>query len=157
MGDVRFARKNSPEMFRASQRTTTIFCPLSSCLATVLARRPSRCPLPSMTCSKVSQMVLCGILCARRRLLAAASNATANPGDACSVHSEGTYDDRLECGHVVESGWLCWELVVFSRDEAVSSAERNGLWSSVRGFPTRSVFGPSAPEETTTFGNVQHE
>lgn len=48
---VRFARKNSPDMFRASQRTTTIFCPLSSCFATVLARRPSRCPLPSMiTC-----------------------------------------------------------------------------------------------------------
>lgn len=50
---LRFARKNSPDMFRASQRTTTIFCPLSNCLATVLARRPSRCPLPSMiTCSR---------------------------------------------------------------------------------------------------------
>lgn len=36
-------------MLRASQRTTTIFWPLSNCLATVLARRPSRCPLPSMT------------------------------------------------------------------------------------------------------------
>lgn len=47
--NVRFARKNSPEMLRASHRTTTIFWPLSSCLATVLARRPSRCPLPSMT------------------------------------------------------------------------------------------------------------
>jgi hypothetical protein len=47
--NVHLARKNSPEMFRASQRTTTIFCPLSSCLATVLARRPRRCPLPSMT------------------------------------------------------------------------------------------------------------
>jgi hypothetical protein len=40
--DVRFARKNSPEMLRASQRTTTIFCPFRSCLATVLARRPSK-------------------------------------------------------------------------------------------------------------------
>lgn len=49
--DVHFARKNSPEMLRASQRTMTIFCPLSSCLATVLARRPSRWPLPSMTYS----------------------------------------------------------------------------------------------------------
>lgn len=47
--NVRFARKNSPEMLRASHLTTTIFWPLSSCLATVLARRPRRCPLPSMT------------------------------------------------------------------------------------------------------------
>lgn len=34
---------------RASHLTTTIFWPLSSCFATVLARRPRRCPLPSMT------------------------------------------------------------------------------------------------------------
>lgn len=47
--NVRLARKNSPEMLRASQRTTTIFWPFRSCLATVLARRPSKCPLPSMT------------------------------------------------------------------------------------------------------------
>jgi hypothetical protein len=47
--DIRFARKNSPEMLRASQRTTTIFWPFKSCLATVLASRPSKCPLPSMT------------------------------------------------------------------------------------------------------------
>ena len=47
--DVHFARKNSPEMLRASHRTTTIFWPLSSCLATILARRPRRCPLPSIT------------------------------------------------------------------------------------------------------------
>jgi hypothetical protein len=47
--NVRFARKNSPEMFRASQRTTTTFWPLRSCFATILARRPSKCPLPSMT------------------------------------------------------------------------------------------------------------
>lgn len=47
--NVRFARKNSPEMLRASHRTTTIFWPLRSCLATVLARRPSKWPLPSMT------------------------------------------------------------------------------------------------------------
>ena len=47
--NVRFARKNSPDMFRASHRTTTIFWPLSNCLATVLARRPRRCPLPSIT------------------------------------------------------------------------------------------------------------
>jgi hypothetical protein len=47
-GDVRFARKNSPDMFRASHRTTTIFWPLSSCLATVLANRPRRWPLPSI-------------------------------------------------------------------------------------------------------------
>lgn len=46
--NVRFARKNSPEMLRASHLTTTIFWPLRSCLATVLARRPRRCPLPSM-------------------------------------------------------------------------------------------------------------
>jgi hypothetical protein len=46
--DVRFARKNSPEMLRASQRTTTTFWPLRSCFATVLARRPSRWPLPSI-------------------------------------------------------------------------------------------------------------
>jgi hypothetical protein len=50
--NVRFARKNSPEMLRASHLTTTIFWPLSSCLATVLARRPRRCPLPSMTTCK---------------------------------------------------------------------------------------------------------
>jgi hypothetical protein len=36
-------------MLRASHRTTTIFWPLRSCLATVLARRPSKWPLPSMT------------------------------------------------------------------------------------------------------------
>lgn len=47
--DVRLARKNSPEMLIASQRTTTIFWPLRSCLATVEARRPRRWPLPSMT------------------------------------------------------------------------------------------------------------
>lgn len=47
--DVRLARKNSPEMLRASQRTTTICWPLRSCLATMLARRPSRWPLPSIT------------------------------------------------------------------------------------------------------------
>jgi len=35
-------------MLRASQRTTTIFCPLSNCLATVLASRPRRWPLPSI-------------------------------------------------------------------------------------------------------------
>ena len=47
--DVHFARKNSPEMLRASHRTTTIFWPLSNCLAMILARRPKRCPLPSIT------------------------------------------------------------------------------------------------------------
>lgn len=47
--DIHFARKNSPEMLRASVRTTTIFWPLSNCLATMLARRPKRCPLPSIT------------------------------------------------------------------------------------------------------------
>lgn len=36
-------------MLRASQRTTTIFWPLRSCLATMLASRPSRWPLPSIT------------------------------------------------------------------------------------------------------------
>ena len=55
--DVRFARKNSPEMLRASQRTTTIFWPLSSCFATVLARRPSRWPFPSMTWLRVSSVL----------------------------------------------------------------------------------------------------
>ena len=51
--DVRLARKNSPEMFRASQRTTTTFWPLRSCLATIEARRPRRWPLPSTTtCEK---------------------------------------------------------------------------------------------------------
>lgn len=53
--NVRFARKNSPEMLRASHLTTTIFWPLSSCFATVLARRPRRCPLPSMTTYKFIQ------------------------------------------------------------------------------------------------------
>ena len=48
VGYVRLARKNSPEMLRASQRTTTIFWPSRSCLATVEARRPRRWPLPSM-------------------------------------------------------------------------------------------------------------
>ena len=47
--NVRFARKNSPEMLRASQRTTTIFWPPSSCFATVLAKRPSRWPFASIT------------------------------------------------------------------------------------------------------------
>lgn len=47
--NVRFARKNSPEMLRASQRTTTTFWPLRSCLATMEARRPRRWPLPSTT------------------------------------------------------------------------------------------------------------
>ena len=45
----RLARKNSPEMFSASARTTTIFWPFNSCLATMLAKRPRRWPLPSMT------------------------------------------------------------------------------------------------------------
>ena len=49
--DVRLARKNSPEMLSCSQRTTTIFWPFSSCLATVDARRPRRWPLPSTTTS----------------------------------------------------------------------------------------------------------
>lgn len=58
VGYVRLARKNSPEMFRASVRTTTIFWPLSSCLATMLARRPRRWPLPSMTtCGRQKQSV----------------------------------------------------------------------------------------------------
>lgn len=47
--DVRLARKNSPEMLSCSQRTTTIFWPFNSCLATVDARRPRRWPLPSTT------------------------------------------------------------------------------------------------------------
>jgi hypothetical protein len=47
--DVRFARKNSPEMLSCSQRTTTTFWPFRSCLATVEARRPRRWPLPSTT------------------------------------------------------------------------------------------------------------
>lgn len=47
--DLRLALKNSPEMLRASHRTTTIFWPLRSCFATVLARRPSKWPLPSIT------------------------------------------------------------------------------------------------------------
>lgn len=42
MIDIRLARKNSPEMLRASHRTTTTFCPFNSCFATVLARRPSK-------------------------------------------------------------------------------------------------------------------
>ena len=58
-GDIRLALKNSPEMLRASQRTTTIFWPLRSCLATVLARRPRRWPLPSTTtCWSVSFVIL---------------------------------------------------------------------------------------------------
>ena len=47
--DVRFARKNSPEMLSCSQRTTTTFWPFRSCFATVEARRPRRWPLPSTT------------------------------------------------------------------------------------------------------------
>jgi hypothetical protein len=43
-----FARKKSPEMLSASHRTTTTFWPFNSCLATMLARRPRRWPLPSM-------------------------------------------------------------------------------------------------------------
>jgi hypothetical protein len=39
---VRLARKNSPEILRASHRTTTTFWPLRRCLATVLASRPKR-------------------------------------------------------------------------------------------------------------------
>jgi len=35
-------RKNSPEMLMSSHRTTTIFCPFRSCLATVEASRPRR-------------------------------------------------------------------------------------------------------------------
>lgn len=59
--DIRLARKNSPEMLRASVRTTTIFWPLRSCFATVLARRPSKCPLPSMTTWKHHLMSVRGI------------------------------------------------------------------------------------------------
>lgn len=51
--NVRFARKNSPEMLRASQRTTTTFWPERSCLATMEARRPRRWPLPSTTTCKL--------------------------------------------------------------------------------------------------------
>lgn len=60
--DSHFARKNSPEMLRASHRTTTIFWPLSSCLATMLAKRPRRCPLPSITIWKIElvKTVNCG-------------------------------------------------------------------------------------------------
>lgn len=56
---VRFARKNSPEMLRSSQRTTTIFWPLRSCLATMLARRPSRWPLPSITTCLAFRLAVC--------------------------------------------------------------------------------------------------
>ena len=36
---------------KLSQRTITTFCPLSSCLATIDARRPNRWPFPSITTS----------------------------------------------------------------------------------------------------------
>ena len=36
------ARKKEPEVWMASQRTTVTFWPLSACLATIEARRPSR-------------------------------------------------------------------------------------------------------------------
>lgn len=49
LAGIRLDLKNSPEMLRASHRTTTIFWPFRSCFATVLARRPRRWPLPSMT------------------------------------------------------------------------------------------------------------
>lgn len=41
-------RKKEPEALMSSQRTTTTFWPLRSCLATIEARRPRRWPLPSM-------------------------------------------------------------------------------------------------------------
>ena len=47
--ELTFMRKNEPETLISSHRTTTIFCPESACFATMLANRPSRCPLPSMT------------------------------------------------------------------------------------------------------------
>lgn len=51
-GYTRLFLKNSPEMFKSSHLTTTTFWPLRSCLATMLAKRPRRCPLPSiMTCA----------------------------------------------------------------------------------------------------------
>ena len=75
---VRFARKKPPEMFRSSQRTTTIFWPLSSCLATMLASRPRRWPLPSMT--------ICRAAATRSRQY--------------KVHAaSGVTYDRLEGGH----------------------------------------------------------
>jgi hypothetical protein len=42
-------RKKLPEMLISSQRTTTIFWPLRTCLEIMEARRPSKWPLPSMT------------------------------------------------------------------------------------------------------------
>lgn len=42
-------RKNEPLILISSQRTTVIFCPLRTCFATMLASRPRRWPLPSMT------------------------------------------------------------------------------------------------------------
>ena len=40
---------HDPEIKISSQRTTTIFFPNKSCLATTDANLPSRCPLPSIT------------------------------------------------------------------------------------------------------------
>ena len=36
------ARKKVPEMFKASARVTTTFCPLNNCLATIEAKRPNK-------------------------------------------------------------------------------------------------------------------
>jgi hypothetical protein len=59
--NVRFERKNSPEMLRASQRTTTTFWPLRSCLATMEARRPRRWPLPSTTTCRTFALAQCSV------------------------------------------------------------------------------------------------
>lgn len=73
--DVRFERKNSPEMLRASQRTTTTFWPLRSCLATTEARRPRRWPLPSTTtCNNAKQLAV--LFCHGLTLGSAAPGAT---------------------------------------------------------------------------------
>ena len=38
-----------PEITKASVRTTTTFLPFNNCFATIEAKRPKRCPLPSTT------------------------------------------------------------------------------------------------------------
>lgn len=98
--DVRFALKNSPEMLSCSQRTTTIFWPLSSCFATVLARRPRRWPLPSMTIyikSSVSACVRTPASAANIHLLREcfrecvppARRSTLCPGVVCRLGTDG--------------------------------------------------------------------
>lgn len=120
--DIHFARKNLPEMLRASQRTTTIFWPFSSCFATVLAKRPKRCPLPSIT--TCMEALVSGCFDLRDCLLSCAGWRNGVPRDRRKTSWITTPQELFVKPRIVEETTSSSSSVVVVEVDRMSSSQR---------------------------------